>query len=228
MSAPVSVIIPVRDAAAQLPPCLAALAEGAVDGLVAEVILADGGSTDDIADLADGVGARLLAAAPGRGPQLRAGAAAARAPWLFFLHADTVLPPGWPGAIRAHIERAPDRAGYARLAFDSAHPMARVTAGWANLRARAFALPYGDQGLLVARAVYDAAGGHPPLALMEDVALVRRLGRQRLAPLALTVTTSAARYEREGWIARGWRNLTTLMLWRLGVPAERLCRRYER
>ena len=106
--------------------------------------------------------------------------------------------------------------------------MARLTAGWANLRARALALPYGDQALLVARGVHDAAGGHPPLPLMEDVALARRLGRRRLAPMAVTATTSAERYAREGWLSRGWRNLTTLALWRLGVPAERLAGRYAR
>ena len=228
MTAPVSVVIPVRDDASRIAPCLAALSEGAVEGLVAEVILADGGSGDDIAAVAEAVGARHLSAPPGRGPQLAAGAAAARAPWLLFLHADTVLTPGWPAAMRAHMTRRPDRAGFARLAFDSAHPMARVTAGWANLRARALALPYGDQGLLVSRALYDSVGGHPDMALMEDVALVRRIGRGRLDAMAVTVTTSAERYAREGWLARGWRNLTTLALWHLGVPTDRLVARYER
>jgi len=228
MSAPVSAVIPVLDAADRIGPCLAALAEGAFDGLIAEVVIADGGSTDAIAEIAEAVGARLIEAPRGRGPQLATGAAAARAPWLLFLHADTVLPPGWPAAMRAHIETAPDRAGWCRLAFDSEAGMARLTAAWANLRARRLALPYGDQGLLISRAVYEAAGGYPPVPLMEDVALVRRLGRRRLAPLGITATTSAARYRADGWLRRGALNLSTLALWHLGVPPERLLRRYDR
>lgn len=222
MSAPVSVVIPTRAAADRIGPCLAALAEGAIEGVVRELVIADAGSEDGIEGVAEAVGARLVTAPPGRGTQLAAGARAASGEWLLFLHADTVLSPGWPAAVRAHIEAGPERAGHFRLAFDSAATMARVTEGWAGFRSRALALPYGDQGLLVARALYDRVGGHPEVPLMEDVALVRRLGRRRLAPLAAVATTSAERYAREGWIRRGARNLACLALWRAGVPPDRL------
>ena len=228
MSAPVSVVIPTLDAANRLGPTLGALAEGAIDGLVREVVLADGGSSDAIAEVAEAVGARLVEAPRGRGPQLAAGARAARGPWLLFLHADSLPGPGWTAAVRAHIAAGPGRAGYASLAFDSRAAMARVTAGWANLRSRLFALPYGDQGLLIHRELYEATGGHPEIPLMEDVALVRRLGRARLARLDMTITTSAERYEREGWVRRGTRNLTTLALYLGGASPEGLVRRYER
>jgi len=228
MSAPVSVIIPTLDAADRIGPCLAALAEGLGEGLIRELIVADGGSSDAIAEVADAVGARLVMAPRGRGSQLAAGAAAARGAWLLFLHADTVLAPGWAAAVQAHIRDRPGKAGYFGLGFDAAGPMPRVVAGWANLRARAFGLPYGDQGLLVAKALYDRVGGHPLIPLMEDVALVRRLGRRRLARLAGTAVTSAARYAAEGWLRRGARNLSILALYFLGVPPERLARRYVR
>jgi rSAM/selenodomain-associated transferase 2 len=226
MSAPLSVVIPTLDAADRIGPCLGALGEG-VAGLIREVILADGGSSDAIAAVADASGARLVTAKRGRGAQLAAGARAARGDWLLFLHADTVLAPGWTEAVRRHIAAAPGHAGYFRLAFDSGHPMARITAGWANLRARTFRLPYGDQGLLIARTVYQRVGGHPEIPLMEDVALARRLGR-RLVPIDAVAVTSADRYARDGWVRRGARNLSTLALWFAGASPERLARRYRR
>ena len=225
MSAPISIVIPTLDATATLGPCLAALTPGLFDGLVAELILADGGSSDGIEALAEEAGAILLRAPRGRGAQLAAGCATARAPWLLVLHADTRLSPDWPAAVAAHLRDTPDRAGWFRLRFDTRARAGGLVAGWANLRARLFGLPYGDQGLLVRRDLYRAAGGFPAIPLMEDVALVRRL---RLAPLDAVATTSAARYERDGWLARGWRNLTTLALWYAGVAPERLARRYAR
>ena len=226
MTAPISVIIPTLDDAHRIGPLLGALGEVLFEGLIHEVIIADGGSTDAIAEIAEATGARLVRSAPGRGGQLAAGARAAGGDWLLFLHADSVPEPGWAGAVRAHLGAGAGRAGYFRLAFASDHPMARVTAGWANLRARIFALPYGDQGLLVARTLYDRAGGYPEIPLMEDVALARRLGRA-LRPMAARVTTSAARYEAEGWVRRGARNLGTLARYLAGVPPERLAARYR-
>jgi rSAM/selenodomain-associated transferase 2 len=224
--APVSVVIPTLDAAARLGPCLGALGEG-IAGLLREVILADGGSVDATPEIAEATGARLIAARRGRGSQLAAGARAARGTWLLFLHADTVLAPGWAEPAARHLAGGPERAGYFRLAFDSPHPMARVTAGWANLRARAFRLPYGDQGLLIARTLYDRVGGYPEIPLMEDVALARRLGR-RLVALDAVAVTSAERYARRGWVRRGARNLSTLALWFAGVRPERLAEHYHR
>ena len=226
MRAPVTAVIPTLNAAAQIGQCLGALAEGAVEGLIREVIIADGGSTDEIAAIADASGARLITAPPGRGSQLAAGADAADAPWLLFLHADTVPGTGWVDAIRRHIADCPDQAGWFRLSYDDHSAPARLVAGWANLRSR-LGLPYGDQGLLISSALYRSVGGYPPVSLMEDVALARALGRAHLTPLAARAVTSAERYRREGWLRRGWRNLSTLALYQAGVPIERLAERYR-
>jgi hypothetical protein len=228
MSAPVSVVIPTLEAADRIGPCLGALGEAVMEGVIHEVIIADGGSADAIAEIVEAVGARLVKAERGRGSQLAAGARAARGDWLLFLHADTVLAPGWGAAVLAHIQARPGQAGYFTLRFDAPRPMARIVAGWANLRAALFALPYGDQGLLVSRALYDKVGGYRPIPLMEDVALVRRIGRRRLARLRVEAVTSAARYAADGWFCRSWRNLTTLALYFLGVDPQRLARRYTR
>lgn len=229
MSAPLAIVIPTLNAADALGPCLGALTEGVIEGLVSELVLADGGSDDGIEDVADALGARLVRSEPGRGTQLAVGAAATNAPWLLFLHADTVLAPGWSAAVQAHIASDPSRAAHFRLRFDSRHPMARITEGWANLRSAIFGLPYGDQGLVISRKLYREVGGYPPQPLMEDVALVRGIGRKRLAALPVLATTSAERYDREGWFRRGWRNLTTLGLYLLfQADPKRLAKRYHR
>lgn len=227
MSAPLSVVIPTLDVAGRIGPCLGRLMPGVSSGLVRELILADGGSADAIGELAEAIGARLVRAPRGRGRQLAAGCAAARGDWLMVLHADTLLPVGWEETVRAHLADHPGQAGYFGLSFDAAGVGAVWVGAWANLRAAVFALPYGDQGLVLPAGLYRAAGGFPEVALMEDVALVRRIGRRRLRRLPGRVVTSAARYQAEGWLRRGARNLVTLGLWALGVPPERLVRWYR-
>lgn len=225
MPAPVSVIIPTLDSADGLGPTLACVFEGVAAGLVAEVILADGNSGDDIADVADETGARLVAAPRGRGAQLAAGVGAAKGDWLLILHGDTVLSQGWEAVAQAHLS-TPQTAGYFRLAFDEASPQARFVAAWANTRARLLGLPYGDQGLLVSRALYTAVGGYPAIPLMEDVAMARAL-KGRLTALPATATTSAAKYRRDGWLRRGGRNLWLLGRYLCGANPEHLAKRYR-
>jgi len=101
-----------------------------------------------------------------------------------------------------------------------------MVAGWANLRARA-GLPYGDQGLLLPRVLYDAVGGYPDQPLMEDVAIVRALKGQ-LTVIPARIETSAEKYERQGWVRRGARNLWTLARYRAGVSPERLAQSYRK
>lgn len=223
-----SVVIPTLNAAAALPGCLAALAEARRRGLVTQVLVVDGGSRDATVTLAAAQGAGVLSAPPGRGGQLAAGAAVADGDWLLFLHADTRLAPGWDAAVAAFMTdpAAGTCAGVFRLAFDEESRAAARTAALANWRTRRLGLPYGDQGLLIPRALYQAVGGFGDMPLMEDVALARRLGRARLCVLPATAVTSAARYRRDGWWARSLRNLTILSLYLLGLPPRTLKRLY--
>ena len=223
MRARLSVIVPVLNSAAELPALLGSLMEGLKTGLIRELILSDGGSTDATPRIAEEAGATWLIGPASRGGQLCRGAAAAGGDWLLFLHSDTVLPAGWTRAAEAQI--ADGRPGCFRLSFDAQGAAPRLVAGWANLRSRMFGLPYGDQGLLISRAEYDAAGGYPDIPLMEDVALARRLGR-RLTMMPLAVRTSAARYRREGWVRRGGRNLWLLTRYLSGADPEALRKRY--
>ncbi|HYU13525.1 MAG TPA: glycosyl transferase family 2, partial [Stellaceae bacterium] len=93
-------------------------------------------------------------------------------------------------------------------------------------RCRVLALPYGDQGLLISRQLYDAVGGFAAIPLMEDVDLVRRLGRRRLAPIGATAVSSARRYRSGGYLRRPLRNLLCLSLYFAGVPPQRIARLY--
>jgi rSAM/selenodomain-associated transferase 2 len=228
MSAPISVIIPTLNVAGDLGPCFEALTEGLMDGLLRELILADGGSRDAIGAVADAAGARLVTSPPGRGTQLAAGAMAARGEWLLFLHADTVLEGGWTREVRRHLDGGPGTAGYFRLRFDTRGAAPRLVAGWANLRSALLALPYGDQGLLISRSLYRSVGGYPEIPIMEDVALARRLGHRRLARIGAEAITSGRRYVREGWLRRGARNLVTLAQYFIGIRLDRLAQSYER
>ncbi len=219
-----SVVIPTLNAGKTLAGSLAALGDPARFG---EIVISDGGSLDDTLAVARAAGVQIVTGAQGRGPQLRLGATRARGDWLLFVHADTRLSPGWHGAVLDHIGRQPGRAGYFRFALDDAAAAARRVERLTRWRCRLLALPYGDQGLLISRSLHDAVGGFDDLPLMEDVDLVRRIGRARLTQLDSDAVTSAARYRSDGWWARPLRNLAILTLWHLGVAPARLVKLYR-
>ena len=227
MAAEISVIIPTLNAERVLPACLESLIEGLGAGLIRELIVTDGGSTDATLTISEAAGATIVAGPASRGGQLRRGAEAAKGNWLLVLHADTVLGAGWARQVQAHLENAEGSAAWFRLAYRSGGMAARWVAGWANLRSSLFGLPYGDQGLLLSRQMYQQAGGYPDQPLMEDVALVRAVSGQ-MTGLAVTATTGAEKYQRRGWFRRGARNLWTLARYFAGVDPENLAASYRR
>lgn len=222
---PLSAIIPTLNAAASLPATLAALR-----GQVAEIIIADGGSNDATRDIAQASGAQVISAPRGRGPQLRAAAEAATQPWLLAMHADTRPAHGWREAAAGFIAQPENtaKAAHFRFALDDAAPAARRLEAMVAWRCRWLGLPYGDQGLLIARDFYQVLGGYDSIPLMEDVALIRRIGRKRLRALPVDFITSAEKWQRDGWYARSARNLFCLSLWFAGVSPERIARVYTR
>ena len=228
MTPEIDVVIPTLNAGATLGRTLAALEDH--EGLAITVTVCDGGSTDDTVAVARRSGATVVTAPAGRGTQLAAGAEAGSAAWLLFLHADTVLANGWAPVVRGFASRKANagKAGYFRLRFDSADPRARRVERFAGWRSSSFGLPYGDQGLLLSRALYDYLDGFRPMPLMEDVEFVRRIGRRNLVPLGVEAVTSAARYERDGWLRRPLRNLSCLALYFAGVAPATLQRLYTR
>ncbi|SDD12848.1 TIGR04283 family arsenosugar biosynthesis glycosyltransferase [Ruegeria marina] len=226
MPAILSIVIPTYQAEGTLARVFEALMEGLPSGLVREVIVSDGGSSDRTREIAEAAGAEVILGQPSRGGQLRRGCAAARAEWLLILHADSVPDPGWAEVVMAHTMSSKSPAAF-RLAFRARGLAPRLVAGWANLRTQVFHLPYGDQGLLLRKSDYEKSGGYPDQPLMEDVHLVRALP---IAPvlLPLHVVTGAERYLKGGWIRRGARNLWTLARYFAGVSPERLEKSYRR
>ena len=211
MPAPITVVIPTLNAADTVGPTLACLYQAMGKSLINEVIFADGGSIDHT---------------KGRGSQLSTGAKAAKGQWLLFVHADTVFSAGWETHMRAHINTQ-TKAGYCKLSFDTNGFAPVIIAGMANIRSRLFGLPYGDQALLISQKLYQQVGGYPDIPLMEDVALARKL-RGKMMPMPITASTGAQRYIKDGWFARSRKNLITLALYFIGVPPEKLAKRYNR
>jgi rSAM/selenodomain-associated transferase 2 len=228
MPAPISIIIPTRDAAAELPGTLESLMPGLEAGLIRELIISDGGSSDATPAIAESAGAQLITGPKGRGAQLRTGAGAARGDWFLFLHADTHLSRDWPERASDHIAAQANKAAHFRLKFRSGSGAARFIETGANLRTRIFALPYGDQGLLISRALYDETGGYPDQPLFEDVALIRKLGRKRFVPLDAEARTSFARYDRSSAFARVIRNNILLTRYIFGADPSALAAAYSR
>lgn len=226
------VVIPALNAAPGLPATLQALQEASAF-FDLDVVVVDGGSTDETKAVAQAQGARVIESPRGRGVQLAAGASVVKGNWLLFLHADTVLEAGWAAALSGFTETAgADRcAVYFRFALDDDHPGARRIERAVAWRCRTLALPYGDQGLALARDLYNLVGGYAPLPLMEDVNFVRRIkrrqGRDGLVGLDVAARTSAVRYRTGGYWHRPGRNLFCLMLYFLGVPVNTIARMYR-
>jgi rSAM/selenodomain-associated transferase 2 len=227
----ISVVIPARNAEHTLAYTLASLVAPAVDGIVRQVIVVDGGSTDGTARIADSAGADVVTSTPGRGSQLAQGAAAARFPWLLFLNADTALEDGWERAAAAFMrrvdcgERSP-AAGAFTFRLDDKGIAPRLVERLVHLRCKMLRMPYGDQGLLIPRQLFDAVGGYKDLPILEDIDLARRLGRRRLAMLEPSAVSSAERYRRDGYFLRSLRNQVCQALYGFGLPVKFVARLY--
>jgi rSAM/selenodomain-associated transferase 2 len=223
----ISVIIPVLNEAKQIGPCLDQFADQQGD---LEIIVVDGGSLDATVNLAKRLGAKVIHASGGRGPQMNAGAAVARGEILLFLHADGRLP---EDSVRL-IEESLADPGVVAGTFRLHHEADRWVGSWrtgllrlADLRSRYTRHPYGDQGLFLLKRVFQREGGFPPRPLMEDLALSRKLAKAgRIHTLREEMRTSGRRFE--GGLVRAFLCMNTFpILDRLGVSHARLQRWYR-
>lgn len=220
-----SIVMPCLDEADTIVAALEALAPLRQRG--AEVIVIDGGSTDRTLSLAEQLADVARSAARGRAVQMNAGAAHATGEVLLFLHADTTLPDNADLLIREGLARSGASWGRFDVTIRGRHRLLRIVSRAMNVRSRMTGIATGDQALFVMRSLFDRIGRYPEIALMEDIALSKRL-RRCGTPLCLRarVTTSGRRWEKHGV----WR--TVLLMWRLrlayslGADPDTLALRY--
>ncbi|WP_029525273.1 TIGR04283 family arsenosugar biosynthesis glycosyltransferase [Polaromonas glacialis] len=221
-----SVVMPALNEAAGMATALQALAPLAARG--AQVLVADGGSRDDTAALAQAGGAQVVHAPRGRALQMNAGAHQASGDLLLFLHADTRLPLDADRLIAQALADGPQVWGRFDVHIEGRSWMLRVIAAFMNRRSRWTGIATGDQALFMTRVAFDAVGGFPAQPLMEDIEMSKRLLKlSRPACLRARVVTSGRRWETRGV----WR--TVLLMWRLrlaywrGAAPERLAALYR-
>lgn len=221
----ISVVIPTFNEAENLSATLAS-ARSSVD---VEIIVVDGGSSDDTVELAMRSGVRLLTTTGGRARQINAGALAASGEVLLFLHGDTRLPPGFDKHVLNLLAMPGTVAGAFALGIDGSEIGLRVIEKLASFRSRFFQMPYGDQAIFVRPNLLRAIGGFPDMPIMEDFVLMQRLkkkGRVAIAPFA--VKTSARRWKKLGILKTTLINQAVLLAYFLGSDHERLARWYRR
>ncbi len=220
-----SVIVPALNEAENIAASLQALAPLRARGV--EIVVVDGGSTDNTVEIARPLADQVVSAPRGRARQMNTGAAQARGDLLLFLHADCRLPAAADGVIVDGLNRARKTWGRFDVTLTGAHPLLRVVGAMMSLRSRLTGVATGDQGIFVTRSLFEAAGRYPDIALMEDIALTQKLkafGR----PLALRhrIVASGRRWEKHGV----WR--TIFLMWRLrfqywlGADPNTLAERY--
>jgi rSAM/selenodomain-associated transferase 2 len=221
-----SVIIPVLNEAAGMAAALRALAPLVARG--AQVVVADGGSTDDTFALAQAGGVQVIHAPHGRALQMNAGAQQATGDILLFLHADTQLPPHADSLIEQTLAAGPQVWGRFDVRIEGRPKFLRVIAAFMNLRSRWTGIATGDQAVFMTRTAFDAVGGFPAQPLMEDIELSRRLLKlSGPACLRARAVTSGRRWETRGVCS------TLLLMWRLrfaywrGAAPERLAKLYQ-
>jgi rSAM/selenodomain-associated transferase 2 len=221
----VSVIVPVLNEAMTIDVVLRSLAAARPRGV--EVIVADGGSTDNTSINARHHHCQVVSAPRGRGAQMNAGAAIARGNILLFLHADTRLPENFDQIVIAEMARTKRAWGRFDVSIKGRHPLLPIVAMMMNFRSRLTGIATGDQAMFIHRNAFAAVGGFPDVPLMEDIIMSRRLNRlTRPLCLAARATTSGRRWDERGFFR------TVLLMWRLrlalrfGASPDALARAY--
>jgi rSAM/selenodomain-associated transferase 2 len=194
-----------------------------------EIIVVDGGSTDDTVKLARGLGFRVETCSGGRGAQLNFGAHCATSPILLFLHADTLLPQGFKQMVTACLANPDIILGAFRLQVEGADWLLKGIIEIANLRSQLLQLPYGDQAFFLRKENFNLLGGFPELPIMEDYVFVRQTKKMgKVITLPQKVTTSGRRWQRMGPLRTTLMNQLIICAYYLGVPAQTLALFYRR
>jgi uncharacterized protein len=220
----ISVIIPALNEAAQI----AATLQTVHSGSPTEIIVVDGGSKDDTRAVAKAAGAMVIQSLPGRARQMNAGATRASGSTVLFLHADTLLPRDYMGAVSQALHPPGVAAGAFQFRVAGAFAGKRLLEWTTNLRSRWRQMPYGDQGIFLRRSLFEELGGFADLPIMEDYEFVRRLRRHgRIITTTETAITSGRRWQWLGLIRSTLLNQQMILGYHLGWPLGKLAERYR-
>ena len=223
-----AVIIPTLNAQSCLPSLVPELTD-------VRLVISDGGSTDETIKIALESGAVIARGIAGRGAQMARGAELAGVAnditAYLFLHADCTLLPGWEAVVETAL-KTPNTAWYFRYQPDVKGHWVLWLRFLVWFRVSIWCLPYGDQGLLIPREMYEGLGGFDrEKSLFEDVDIVDRIkskfGRKSLRKLPMALQTDVSDHARQGGWKRGWNNFWLLKAYRRGVPIDELVRKYN-
>ena len=220
----ISVIVPALNEA----PYITATLQSARRGRPHEILVVDGGSTDDTVALARAAGVQVIQSQPGRARQMNAGAAQAAGNTLVFLHADTLLPGDYPEVVAGTLRDPAVAAGAFRFQMGEKLAGQRLIEWTANLRSRWRQSPYGDQALFLRRSLFEEIGGFAGLPIMEDCEIVRRLRKRgRVITASAAAITSGRRWRRLGLVRTTVINQLVILGNLCGVSPERLVALYR-
>ncbi|MDZ7950913.1 TIGR04283 family arsenosugar biosynthesis glycosyltransferase [Nostoc sp. DedQUE09] len=224
-AAKISIIIPAINEAGNIKKAIATTQAN----LNIEVIVVDGGSSDDTVAIAQSLNVKVISSSPGRAVQMNAGAVAASGEILLFLHADTGLPKGFDEMIRTALQQPGTVAGAFKLRIDASLLSLRWVELGVNVRSHFYQMPYGDQAIFLTKKVFQQIGGFPELPIMEDFELMRRLKRiGRVVIIPTPVVTSARRWLQKGVFKTTLLNQIVIIAYLLGISPERICSWYRR
>jgi len=220
----ISIVIPVLNEEKKLSDLLSHLQAFRMQGH--ELIVVDGGSSDNSLMLAQEYADSVIVSIAGRAIQMNSGAAVAKGDVFLFLHSDTVLPDNALQLISAHLQEPFWGRFDVRLSSDKF--IFRIIETFINLRSRLTSINTGDQAIFIDAQFFHSIGGFPEIALMEDVAISKKL-KNIASPICLKqkVITSSRRWERRGVVA------TVLLMWKLrlyyffGVSPDKLNQLYR-
>jgi rSAM/selenodomain-associated transferase 2 len=225
----ISIIIPVLNEAANVQKAI----DSALFSNNTEIIVVDGGSTDETSQVAQATGVMVISSPAGRAQQMNLGAKVATGDILVFLHADSLLPSGFDELIRSVLNGSeqpgkPVIAGAFTLQIDAPQPQLRWVEWGVNIRSRFCQMPYGDQAIFLRTAMFRSIGGFNELPIMEDFELIQRLKKQgEIVIIKNPVLTSARRWLQKGILQTTMINQLMILGYLIGVSPKRLRQLYR-